>query len=214
MTKSGARRGGSKQRKQARKPVTNQKSKPEQATSGDTELGAGVHLSISSAAEEFGHDRRTITKRLAELGLKPAGERQGYPVYRLRDLLEMERKAPDGKHDPDKMSPFERQAHYKAESEKLKVDLERGALMRREDAESEWSKVINVIAMELDTIVDEIERDIGASPLVLEKIEAKLDVIRERMYVGVIALADTTESEVELQQVGEADGTRAIHPTE
>lgn len=146
----------------------------------------GVYLSISQAAEEFGHDRRTVTKRVAELGLRPVQERLGYPVYRLRDLLEMERRTPDGKHDPDAMTPFERVAHFKAESERLKVDLERRELMRREDAEQEWARVLKLIALELDTVVDEVERDVGASPLVLEKIESKLDAIRHRVYDSII----------------------------
>src|SRR5690606_5835851 len=101
----------------------------------------GVLLSINQAATEFGHDRRTVTKRIAELSIAPVDKRNGAPVYRLRDLLEMERRSPDGAHDPDKMSPFERQAHFKAETERLKVDLERRELLRREDVETEWARV-------------------------------------------------------------------------
>jgi hypothetical protein len=157
------------------------------AAAPESPLPAGVHLSINQAAQEFGHDRATIAKRVRELGLSPAGERQGHPVFRLRDLLTMERHGPDGDADPDKMSPFERQAHYKAESEKQRVNLARGQLMQREAAEVEWSRVLRVIALELDTVVDEIERDVGASQSVLEKIEAKLDVVRERMYESIIA---------------------------
>lgn len=146
-----------------------------------------VFLSISQAAEEFGHHRQTIAKRVRELSIQSAGERQGYPIYRLRDLLEIERKSEPGVVDPDKLTPFERQAHFKAESERLKVDQERGGLLRREDVEEEWARVLRAIALELDTVVDEIERDVGAPALVLEKIEQKLDVIRERMYQRVTA---------------------------
>jgi predicted metal-dependent phosphoesterase TrpH len=146
-----------------------------------------VHLSISQAAEEFGRHRQTVAKRIRELGIQASGERQGYPVYRLRDLLAIERTHEDGAQNPDKLNPFERQAHFKAESERLKVDLERGELLRREDVEQEWARVVSAIALELDTVVDEIERDVGASPLVCEKIEEKLDVIRERMYQRIHA---------------------------
>lgn len=155
----------------------------------------GVLLSINQAATEFGHDRRTVTKRIAELAIAPVDKRNGAPVYRLRDLLEMERRSPDGAHDPDKMSPFERQAHFKAETERLKVDLERRELLRREDVETEWARVLRAVALELDTMVDEIERDVGASPLILEKIEAKVDVIRERMYESVVSGSDGEDQE-------------------
>lgn len=154
------------------------------STSGKVE--SAVALSVNQAAEEFGHDRRTVTKRIRELNIQPFGARQGHPVYRLRDLIEIERKSANGAQDPDKLNPFERQAHFKAESERLKVDLERGSLLRREDVEEEWARVLRAIALELDTVVDEIERDVGASPLVCEKIEQKLDVIRERMYQRIV----------------------------
>ena len=54
-----------------------------------------VLLSISQAATEFGRDRATVAKRIAELGLQPTGKRRGYPVFRVRDLIEIERTTPD-----------------------------------------------------------------------------------------------------------------------
>lgn len=139
-------------------------------------------LSINQAAEEFGRDRATITRGVNRLGLLPAGERGGFPVYRLRDLMQIERKDADGNIDPDKLTPFERQAHFRAEAERMRLDVERQRLVRAEDVETEWARVLKVIALELDVLVDEIERDVGASPPVLQKIEAKIDLIRERMY--------------------------------
>lgn len=146
----------------------------------------GVFLSINEAATEFGNARRTITKRIANLGIRPAGSRQGYSVYRLRDLLEIERRNDDGAKDPEKLNPFDRHAHYKAESEKNKVNRERGELITREAHEREGARRLKVVAQELDTVVDEIERDVGADPIVLEKIEQKIDTIRERMYEGIV----------------------------
>jgi hypothetical protein len=182
-----------KKRTPAHKKASRQKAKatnPAQAaTAVEPSIAVpGVFLSVNQAADEFGHDRRTVTKRIADLGIKPAMERGGFPVYRLRDLMEMERRGDDGDMDPDKMNPFERNAHFKAESERLKVDQERGTLLRREDVERDWAQIVNVIAMELETVVDEVERDVGASPLVCEKIEAKLDAVRERIYSRVVGL--------------------------
>lgn len=135
-------------------------------------------LSINQAAEEFGRDRATITRGVNKLGLVPAGERGGFRVYRLRDLMQIERKDADGAIDPDKLTAFERQAHFRAESERMRLDVERQRLVRAEDVETEWARVLKVIALELDVLVDEIERDVGASPAILQKIEAKIDVIQ------------------------------------
>lgn len=156
----------------------------------------GVLLSVSQASEEFGHDRRTITKRIGELGIRPAMERNGYSVYRLRDLMELERRGAEGKQDPDKMGPFERQAHFKAEGERLKVDQARGVLMVATHHQAEVARVLKVCVQELEAMTDEIERDVGASPIVLERIEEKIDRARQRMYDGIVAKepAESTSS--------------------
>lgn len=155
--------------------------------------GGAVLLSISQAAAEFGRDRATVAKRIAEMGIVSAETRRGYPVYRLRDLIEIERRAPDGETDPEKLSVYDRGLYFKAELDRMKVDVERGSLMRREDVEAEWARVLKIIAQEMDTLPDEIERDIGASPLILEKIETKIDEVRERMYAGVVSVGEVAE---------------------
>lgn len=149
----------------------------------ESPVNRGVLLSIRQASEEFECDRTALTKKIRDAGLLPAA---GGEQYRLRDLLRVHRSGADGKADPNKMTPFERQAHYRAEAECMRVDLERGRLLRAEDVETEWARVLKAIAHELDLVVDEIERDVGASAAVLEKIEAKLDVIRQRMYNRIV----------------------------
>lgn len=169
-------------RKAARAQAPKRSSKKRSA---DDPLPPGVHLSINEAAAEFGKDRRTVTKRIVELGLRSSGERSGFPVYRLRDLLLMDRRDADGQIDPEKLPPMERLTYYKAETEKLQLNAERGETIRRADHEAEMSRVLKIVARELETVVDEVERDVGASPDVLAKIETKIDQIRERMYVGI-----------------------------
>lgn len=159
----------------------------------------GVCLSVSQWAAESGHDRHTVSKRITDLQIQPAGTRTGYPVYRLKDLLELERKTDGGKLDPDKMSPFERQAHYKAEEARLKVDRERGELLQREDVARENARVLKAIVQELDTIVDRIERDVGASPAILDKIEEVIDAIREAIYIAIITAPDPVSAGLDLE---------------
>lgn len=142
----------------------------------------GVWLSLNQAAEEFSCDRGALTRKAGAAGLLASADGK----YRLRDLLRVQLAAADGKADPDKMTPFERQAHFKAESERMRLAVECGRLIRAEDVETEWARVLKVIAQDLDVLADEIERDVGASPAVLEMIEAKIDAIRERMYKRIV----------------------------
>lgn len=148
-------------------------------------LPPGVHLSIHQASEEFGCDRGALTRKVQERSLAASGLRAGRPVYRLRDLLYAHLLTAEGKADPNKMTPFERQAHFKAISEQMRIETESGSLLRRDDVEVEWARVLKVIGQELDTIVDEVERDIGTAPDVLEKIEVKIDTIRTRMHAAI-----------------------------
>ncbi len=150
----------------------------------------GVHLSIQQAAEEFGHDRKTIAKRIRELGIQADGKRQGYDVFRLRDLLAIERATEAGKIDPDKLGPFERNAYYKSETERIELGKQIGSLVQREDMEREVSRVLALTAQELEIVVDEIERDVGAPGPVMEALERKLDGMRERLYQRIVTNQD------------------------
>jgi hypothetical protein len=167
-------------------------------------------LSINQAADEFGRDRATITRAIGRLGLVAVGKRGGFPVYRLRDLMQVERKDADGAVDPDKLTPFERQAHFRAESERLRLDVERGRLIKREDYETEIARVLKAVANELDVAIDEIERDTGASAVVCEQLEAKLDLIRQRMYDGIVADAAAAITDDEVSE----DAAGAVLPSE
>lgn len=156
-----------------------------EADDGPDSVGLDVLVSINQASYVFERDRATVTKRIAALGIAPAGKRRGHSIYSMRALRRMDLLDDEGQQDPDKMTPFERAAHYKAEAERMRVDQERRLLLRRENVEGEFARVLRVIAQELDTLVDEVERDVGASQMVLEKLEDKIDVIRQRMADGI-----------------------------
>lgn len=131
-------------------------------------------LSLRQAAEELECDRTTLAKRLRDLGIAPAdGER-----YRLKDIA----RALKNNGDPDRMTPYERQAHYKAEAERMRLDVERGRLVVASDVAIEWARVIKGWLLEIEVFPDEVERDVGASPAVIQKLEAKFNQLRERIY--------------------------------
>jgi hypothetical protein len=152
---------------------------------------AGISLSVSSLADEFDCARETLRKRLEDANVKPAEQRGGHPVYRLRDAL---RAWVDGLRsdvDPDELEPFKRKAHYQAEREKLELQTERGELIPRIETEREQARIISILAQALDTLPDIVERDCWATPNQLEKIEKICDQLREKIYSELTQDADS-----------------------
>ncbi len=139
-----------------------------------------VCLSISEAAEELGHTRETIARRIARANLEPAGVRRGYAVYRLRDLLAIERTYGLGEQDPDSMPPFERQAHFKAESERQRVNANRARLLQADDAHGEWSRVVREIDAHLELLPAAIAA-VTDSAAALERVEERVADLRKRL---------------------------------
>jgi hypothetical protein len=154
-------------------------------------LPPGVLLSIRQFADECGHDRDTVTKRVRAAGVAPAASRGGHPVYRLRELIQSVMVTTDGGDiDPDKLKPFERHAFYKAEREKLQLEVERAELLTSLDVEQRFAATFKSIAEFFDTLPDVIERDCGANAMMITKIEERLDQLREQLYTEITEESD------------------------
>jgi hypothetical protein len=152
------------------------------------ELPRGVHLSIRAFCEEAGTDRDTTSRRVTEARCRPTGQRGGHPVYRLQDLLRASFfTGADGDADPDKLDPFKRRAFYQGELDKLKLGVERGELVPRIEVEQEQARTMKIVARFFDTLPDVLERDCGASPILLAKVEQRLDEVREEIYRELVA---------------------------
>lgn len=147
------------------------------------QLGTGVHLSISSLASETGKTRETVAKRLKDAKVKPSGKRSGWPVYRLKEALPaILSGSADGHIDPDRLDPHARRAWYQGEHEKLRLEQERRELVPRLEVEQEMASTLKIAAEFFDTLTDVLERDCGASPAQLRRMEQELDRVREEMY--------------------------------
>lgn len=167
-------------------------------------LPVGVHLSIRAFAEEAGLDRDTVKKRIHAAGLNASCKRGGYPVYRLKDLLSAASAGTfDGEFDPDRLRPFERHAFYKSEREKLQLQVERGELLSSLEVEQRYAALFKVVAEALDTLPDVLERDCGASPLQLTKIEQRLDTMRDDLYSR---LTESTDQPASVEEPASGDG--------
>lgn len=196
-SKAAARKPARKGAKAASRKPTKAAARPgkrlltERAAPADA-LPAGVHLSITQLAGELGKDRDTIAKKIAEAALVPSGERNGYAVYRLKEVLEAMARGASGTRDPDSMSPFERQAHYRAEMDKLRVQTERGELCPRIELESVYADFFKLLAQLLDTLPDKIERDLAVPGSVVAYVERELDAWREAAHAALLEYCTAT----------------------
>jgi hypothetical protein len=144
-----------------------------------------VTLSISEISAEFAQTRETVRKRLADAGIKPAGRRRNYPVFRLRDAITALLTGADA--DPKRLDPFRRKAHYQAEHAELALAVEREELLRRGDVEEIYGRALKPIRLLLETLPDVLERDANLSPAQVEHVERRLDELREHMHTKVLS---------------------------
>lgn len=155
-----------------------------------TEPAHGIHLTITQFAGEFSSTRETISKRLADAGLRPSGKRGGADVFRLKDLYKAVYTEAGGVMDPEKLDPFQRKSFYQAEREKIALETARGTLVPVADVEAEFAAVFKTLAHCLDTLPDVLERDCGLPRHALTKLETRLDSLREDLHAKLTARTD------------------------
>lgn len=140
-----------------------------------------IVASLSAFARAFGTDRETLRRRLLDGGVEPMAERSGHKLYRLAEVYRAW--ALSGQViDPDTLSPFNRRAWYQAELDRMKLQETRHELIPRLEVEQELASVLKIVAEALDTLPDIVERDCGATPSQLQRIETVLDRAREEMH--------------------------------
>ena len=142
-------------------------------------------FSISEIAAALGQARATVSKRLAAGHAEPSGERKGAPVYPLSEVIRCLGATAAGKRDPSQMTPFEARAHFQAEREKLRLGVEAGNLMRREDVAGVLGRVAGPLSRELETIPDRLERDMRVSGEVVEYVRGVIRAARDRMAAAI-----------------------------
>jgi hypothetical protein len=131
-------------------------------------------VSISRLAELLGMDRKTVSKRLADSNVPQAGKRDGYPVYDGRQaceacLLPQTMAGEDGPLDPRQMKPMDRRAWFQSERERISLEADARQLIPAGEVESEMAEVVRGFVQFLDTLGDQLERDVG---LTAEQVDA------------------------------------------
>jgi len=112
-----------------------------------------------------------------------AGPGKYNPVAVVRSYIQFLRRTGANQDiKPDDLKPFERRAHYQAEMEKLDLQSKCGELIPRIEVEQEMGRVAKVLTEFLETLPDIMERDTGATPKQIMKMEAAIDQLREQIY--------------------------------
>src|SRR5688500_9016240 len=109
-------------------------------------ISRGVELSISQIAAGWGITRETAAKRIDSAVTQPSGKRSGYPVYLLQDVVRAMGFG-EGGDEPERMEPYKRQAHYKAELDRLKLEQETRELIPRIEVEQESARSMRMMAL-------------------------------------------------------------------
>jgi len=146
-------------------------------------------MSISALARCLRKSRDIVRGGLDSAGIAPAGGRGGYPVYDLREVLDLVL----ADQTPDLMSPFERRAHYQAQSERLQLELREGRLVTVMEVERDYAEVFQLVARAFETVPDVLERDAGLKPHQVAVVEKHLDEVREALYEQLVAASAVDE---------------------
>lgn len=152
------------------------------------EITDGLSVSLSTLAREFGMARETCKKRLQQAGVASSGKHKGHDIFRIgaaaRAILapEIENTRED---DPEKMSPKDRLDWYRGARERTKYMQELGELVPVSDYEKTLSSALKKVAIALETMPDQIEREAPISGEAIEIIQRITDRVRETVYRGL-----------------------------
>ena len=142
--------------------------------------------SISWLAEQFGMDRKTVSKRIREAGIPPTGKDGGYDVYSLADvaavLVDPAAGPVPGVIDPRDLPPKDRKDYNQSENERLKVETTMGALVPAVEVEADMAELVKMAVQFLETLPDVLERKLSLQPDQVIKVQERCDHIRQQLY--------------------------------
>lgn len=157
-------------------------------------------VSISRLSELLRMDRRTVSKRLADANLAPASKREGFPVYDGRAACEacllVGSQGEDGAPvDPRNLKPMERRAWYQSERERMAVEAEARQLIPAIEVQAEKAEMARTFVQFLDTLGDQLERDVALSPEQIDAMNRAITKQRAALYAAAVAELEQDEAE-------------------
>ncbi len=135
-------------------------------------------FSINKLSEALGVSRDTIRKRLARIDA--AKERNGFPVYHLRDCVTLI--SDPITEDPEELAPRARKDWYDGELRRVELEKKKGQLLQVDETRLIWAETLKSMMLTLETLVDVIERDVGLGPEQIKRIQDIIDGQRELLY--------------------------------
>ena len=134
-------------------------------------------------------DRRLVQQALETA---PSHERGGRRVWHVRDGMPAIYRRVFGVTDPQspdpaKLHPKDRLDHYRAERERLKLELEQKTVLAAAEVESAIAKVFKAIAQQFDVLPAALERDFALPPDQVTRLYDAMDTARESLYQTTLA---------------------------
>jgi len=144
-------------------------------TTSNTEFDA-ITVGIRSLAALTGQHRDTIRTAISRAALEPAGQRGGYPAYRLRDALRA-LFVRHGDVDPATLTPQDRKALADAKLREHQLHVKEGQYLPRELVRTGCGTSYAMVAQALRSIPDLCERKTGTDPATCQLISDVIDSV-------------------------------------
>lgn len=148
-------------------------------------LKDAYNWNVTKIGQAFGMHRDTVRRRLQDAGVEPVSRHGNQPLYALTDVgpaLYGAASFPAEGMDPAKLPPKDRKDWYQSENERLKFEKDQRHLVPDDEVAREMAILVKAVANGLDSLPDELERECGLTPEALEKVQAKIDAMRESIY--------------------------------
>lgn len=155
---------------------------------------AALKLNINQLAGITGVHRQTVAARLKNIEPAP-GSNSKLKLYLVTDIL-AELMIPTVSANIDDMPPSDRLAHWKAENERLKFEIETKQLIPAEDVAREFSLMAKAVVTVLETLPDILERDCALTPVAVSRVQDVIDDLRDQVAQKVMD-AEPEEEEPE-----------------
>ena len=142
-----------------------------------------------------------IERRLVAQALETvkSSARATYQVWHVRDAMPAIFRQYFGIDkafdDPGKMQPKDRLDHYKAEREKIKLEIEKEEVIYAHEVEKIMGESFKILAQSLSIIPDTMERECGLAPDVIKKLHESIDAARETLYLSLTRYARENHSQ-------------------
>ncbi|MEM6483795.1 MAG: DUF1441 family protein [Pseudomonadota bacterium] len=155
---------------------------------------------IARLADCFGIHRQTLTRRIKEAQLPPAGTHRGNPTYHIREVARLLYEPPPP--EPGEVSTWDhdpelRKAWYQSENYRVKYEESVRRLIPATDHVRDQAEFAKTVLSVIDIWPDRLEREDGLPPEVIVSGQRLADDLRESIRQRLLKIyseEDTDDS--------------------